>query len=57
LKFESEQHKAYFSNVQLETNQLSLRLDSRGEPINRAIIGDKQLYKSFDVQNTEALKN
>jgi hypothetical protein len=43
--------------MHLDTNQLLLRLDSRGEPINRGIIGDKQLYKSFDLQKTESFRN
>ena len=32
---------------------MSLRVDSRGEPIKRAIIGDKEFYRSIVYEKNE----
>ena len=32
---------------------MSLRVDSRGEPIKRAIIGDKEIYRSIVYEKNE----
>lgn len=37
---------AYHKDKSLADSLMRLRMDSRGQPINRALIGDKEVYKS-----------